>query len=85
MVKKWKKKALISFAFSTVITIMLVVVWINKWWFSLNTWDKLEKIDLIKWVGIILGLLWNGFIIKSLYDRFLDPSKEKAYRESLWK
>lgn len=85
MVKGWKNKALKTSIFSFIITTLLVVAWINKWILKANTWAQLENHDAIKWTGIILGLVWNGFIIKSLYDRFLDPSKEKAYRESLRK
>jgi internalin A len=84
-VKQWKYKALISFAFSAVITGLLVVIWIKKWLLGANAWKALEKYDVVKWIGLVLGLIWNGFIVKSLYDRFLDPSKEKAYREALRK
>jgi hypothetical protein len=64
---------------------MLVILWINKLMLGENDWSKLEELGIIKWVGLALGLIWNGFIAKSIYDRFYDPSKEKAYRESLRK
>lgn len=84
-VKKWKNRSVISLVSSLVITIFLVVLWINKLMLDANGWNKLEDLGIIKWVGLALGLIWNGFIAKSIYDRFYDPSKEKAYRESLRK
>jgi small GTP-binding protein len=83
--KKWKNKALRTFAFSAAITISLILIWYNKWLLDTSTWIKLEHYEGIKWVGLILTLIWNVFIARSLYDRFYDPSKVKAYRENLRK
>jgi hypothetical protein len=84
-VKKWKNKAVWTFVFSTVITIGLMLIWYNNWLLDANTWSKLDQYDIFKWVGLVVGLIWNSFIVKSLYDRFLDPSKVKAYRENMRK
>jgi internalin A len=84
-VKKWKNKAVWAFVFSTAITIGLILIWYNNWLLDAVTWSKLDQYDAYKWACIILGVGWNSFIIKSLYDRFYDPSKVKAYRENLRK
>jgi internalin A len=84
-VRKWRNKSLFAFFISVVLTTLLVLTWINKWIFSADTWTLIEQYDGVKWVGLVMAAIWNGFIIKSLYDRFQDPSKEKAYRERLRK
>jgi small GTP-binding protein len=84
-VKKWKNKALLTFVISTVITVMLLLIWYNNWLLDANTWIELDQYDAYKWGGLLFGMIWNSFIVKSLYDRFFDPSKEKAYRESMRK
>ncbi|OQP58274.1 hypothetical protein A3860_08115 [Niastella vici] len=84
-VKQWKNKAVITGAISAVFTALLVVIGIKKWLLGANAWKALEQYEGVKWIGAILALIWNGFIVKSLYDRFYDPSKEKAFREALRK
>jgi internalin A len=84
-VRKWKNKALVTFLISAVITLILVLAWVNHWWFSEANWKWLNDNEVIKWIGIVLAAAWNSFVVKALYDRFLDPSKAKAYRETLRK
>lgn len=82
-VRKWRNKALVTFIISAVITFILVLAWVNHWWFSEANWKWLNDNEVIKWIGIVLAAAWNSFLVKALYDRFLDPSKAKAYRETL--
>lgn len=84
-VKRWKGKAFLTFGLSAAITITLLLIWYKKLILAASTWHTLEQFEVIKWLGLVLGMAWNGFIVKSLYDRILDPSKEKAYREKLRK
>ena len=62
LVKKWKNKALIAFAVSFVITGLLVAIYLKKWILDAGAWARLDKHDILKWVGIPIGLVWDGFI-----------------------
>jgi len=84
-VRKWKTKALISFILSFIITSILITIYLKKAILEPAIWTKLEKYDIIKWTGILIGVAWDGFILKVLYDRFFNHSMEEAYRRALRK
>lgn len=48
-----------------------------------NSWQKFRKSEWVKFGGVVLGLLWNGVIMKLWYERTFDKSKQKAYLDSL--
>jgi len=80
-VKRWKRKALLILIISLLITGFLFTIWIKRLVFSQVAWIKFESNETLKVTGLILGAIWNGFIIKICYDRLFDPSKEIAYRK----
>lgn len=84
-VKRWKRKAVIAGAISLLVTLLLVLIWKNKWFLSPGAWRKVDHYEVVKLSGIALGVIWNSFIVKILYDRLFDVSKEKTYREGLRK
>jgi len=83
-VKKWKWNAMYLFIISLIITILIIVCYVNEFHFiaSKTSWVTFKNSDLAKWGGIIITFLWNVFVGRIVYDRWLDPSKEKAFRES---
>ena len=80
-VKKWEQNAIILFFISLIITLLGFYVYINE--IGNFDWEKLKKGEYFKWLGLAVVALWNGFTLKMLYDRFLDDTKEKGFKENL--
>ncbi len=80
-VRKWKNTALITFVFSLLITLTGLSVYYNE--LGNFDWKKLKGGNLFNLIGIGLMAFLNGFPIKMMYDRFLDSTKEKGFRENL--
>jgi internalin A len=83
-VRKWRQAALTVFILSVIITVILIVIY-NTESESLMTkteWKTFKDGDVFKWAGLTLAFIWTSFIGKIVYDRYIDISKEKAFRDS---
>jgi small GTP-binding protein len=82
-VKKWKDQALYFLIVSLLLTIVLVLVNIHEFAFVMSpkNWKIFKASDYFKLGGTVLAIFWNMFVLKMMYDRYLDASKEKAFRE----
>jgi internalin A len=80
-IKKWKNNAIITLTICLFITLGGLYVYANE--LGNFDWKALKEGDSFKWIGIGVMTILNGFPIKMMYDRFLDDTKEKGFRENL--
>jgi internalin A len=83
-VRKWKRIAATVFVISLLVTAIIIYLYFteNKFIMSPEQWKTFKSSDKAKLAGIVLAFLWNVYPAKMFYDRILDPSKEKAYRDN---
>jgi hypothetical protein len=81
--KKWKRKALLTFVSSLLLTTVFWSGYLMKFSFPRSEafWNMVSKSGFVTWAGVAFSFAWNGFIGRMLYDRYYDPSKEKAFKE----
>ena len=79
-VKKWKTTVLVSFIIYVLISVLLIYVYSKESMFNMSKieWYDFKQSDSSK----LFVSIWTGlgiyFILKLIYDRFFDPSKENA-------
>lgn len=85
LVKKWKLNSLKWFSITSIFSIFIIFLYINEFDFFVKKEDwkifKSSPYDFI--FKFIFASIWTYFVFKVLYDRFLDPSKEKSFRDNL--
>lgn len=80
-VKNWKNKALYLLISSLIITLTLIIIYFQEFNFimSKKDWSEFKE---YKFVGLLISILsigWNSWILKMVYDRFFDSSKENSF------
>jgi hypothetical protein len=81
--KNWKRNAMILFIISLIFTLIVWNIYLNEpnYIGPREFWTSLKNGEIVKWAGIAISFIWNAFIGKMVYERFFDPSKEKAFKD----
>jgi internalin A len=82
-VKKWKRRALWWLIFSLLVTAGCIYAFFAEPAFIMQPadWGNFKNSDKLKIAIAVLVIIWNGFTVKMVYDRYFDKSKEKAFRD----
>lgn len=83
--KLWKRHALLIGLASLVITLTLITLYFQStspFW-SADRWAMIKESRVISLAVSVLVIIWNSFVLKIVYERFFDKSKEKAFWDTL--
>ena len=80
-VKNWKNNALYLLILSLVITTLLIIIYFLEFTFimSKENWSEFKNYKFVGLLICILPIVWNSWILKMVYDRFCDSSKENSF------
>jgi len=78
-VLKWKRSGAQAIIIGSIISAIVIAIYLTEPILSSQEWGIL-KVSVGFEVGKYIFLtIWSAFILKVLYDRYLDPSKENAF------
>ncbi|MEN2488483.1 leucine-rich repeat domain-containing protein [Flavobacterium sp. B11] len=80
-VKKWKNKSLYLLAFSIIITVLGFIIYKDEPVFIMTKkdWTSFKSSTLNNVILFFAPLAWSGWILKIVFDRHTDSSKENSF------
>lgn len=78
-VSRWKRFGTYLLIIWSIISIAVIVIYLKEPFLSAKEWETLKKSDDFEIAKYVFLAIWTTFILKIIYDRHLDPSKENAF------